>query len=145
MNKTTAGQTVTALPPILVIDDDPAVLSTLRDLGQSMNSLRLVLHLDPSTAAEAAADPTIGLIVCDYRFPRASGVTFIEDLRKRGIQTPVLFISGSPDSSAVIRASQIEHTSFLGKPFSFARFRDAIASLLGEGNGGRARPLTNAL
>ena len=130
MNKTTVEQPVAQLPPILVIDDDPAVLSTLRDLGQSMNSLRLVLHLDPATAAEAAADPTIGLIVCDYRFPRASGVNFIEGLRKRGIMTPVLFISGSPDSSAVLRACQIERAAFLGKPFSFSRFRDAINDLL---------------
>ena len=125
---------ITRLPPILVIDDDPDVLSTLRALGESMNCPRLVLHLDPSSALEAAADPSIGLIICDYRFPRASGVDFVEALRKSGIQTPVLFISGTPDSEAVLQAACIERCAFLAKPFTIGRFCEAIFGLLGKGS-----------
>ena len=122
-----------SLPPILLIDDDPLVLETLKDLCESLHCRRQVHHLSTASAFEAAADPGLGLIVCDYRFPGVSGVTFIEQVRRRGIQTPVLFISGAPDSTAVLNASKLPRTAFLGKPFTISRFREAILSLLGDG------------
>jgi len=130
--KTNKSLLAHSLPPILLIDDDPHVLTTLQRLGESLNSLRLVLHLDPGTATNAVADPTIGLIVCDYRFPNASGVAFMESVRQRGISTPVLFISGSPDSGAVVRSCAIRHSAFLQKPFTLRTFRDALFHLLDE-------------
>ncbi|MEI8294289.1 MAG: response regulator [bacterium] len=123
------------LPPILLIDDDPLVLETLKDLCASMDCQRHIQHLDTTTAFEAAADPEIGLIVCDYRFPYTSGVSFIEQVRRRGIETPVLFISGSPDSEAVLKASLLPRTAFLSKPFTIQRFRNAITDLLSPGPG----------
>jgi FixJ family two-component response regulator len=122
--------TTSALPPILLIDDDPMVLETLKDLCASMDCHRQVHHLDTTSAFDAAADPDIGLIVCDYRFPYTSGVTFIEQVRRRGIETPVLFISGAPDSDAVMKAAILPRTAFLSKPFTIQRFRDAITGLL---------------
>jgi hypothetical protein len=122
--------TTATLPPILLIDDDPLVLETLKDLCESMDCRRQIHHLDTASAFDAAADPEIGLIVCDYRFPYTSGVSFIEQVRSRGIITPVLFISGAPDSNAVMRASLLPHTAFLSKPFTIQRFRDAIRGLL---------------
>jgi FixJ family two-component response regulator len=119
-----------ALPPILLIDDDPLVLETLKDLCASMDCKRQVHHLDTHNAFEAAADPDIGLIICDYRFPYSSGVSFIEQVRQRGIETPVLFISGAPDSDAVLKAAVLPRTGFLSKPFTIQRFRDAIRALL---------------
>jgi len=122
--------TTASLPPILLIDDDPLVLETLKDLCESMDCRRQVLHLDTTNAFEAAADPEIGIIICDYRFPYTSGVSFIEQVRRRGIETPVLFISGAPDSEAVMKASLLPRTAFLSKPFTIDRFREAIISLL---------------
>jgi FixJ family two-component response regulator len=106
------------------------VLETLKDLCASMDCKRQVHHLDTTSAFEAAADPDIGLIICDYRFPYTSGVSFIEQVRLRGIETPVLFISGSPDSDAVLKASLLPRTAFLSKPFTIQRFREAITKLL---------------
>lgn len=119
-----------ALPPIVLIDDDPNVLETLKDICESLNCARLVACLDTKSAFDAVADPSIGLIVCDYRFPNASGVSFIGEVRERGIETPVLFISGTPDTDAVLVASQLRNTAFLGKPFTIQRFRDAITRLM---------------
>lgn len=118
------------LPPILLIDDDPLVIETLRDLCESMACHRQLHHLDTSSAFDAAADPSLGLIICDYRFPTSSGISFIEQVRKRGTETPVLFISGTPDSDAVLKAAKLKRTAFLSKPFTISRFREAIYGLL---------------
>ena len=131
MNTTTEKTTGLKLPPVLVIDDDPHVLRTLEALCGSMHSPELTLRGSTDSAMEAAMDPKCGLIVCDYRFPGDSGVEFIRTVRQRGIETPVLFISGTPDAEAVLGAAGLPKTAFLGKPFTIQRFRAAIAELLG--------------
>jgi DNA-binding NtrC family response regulator len=128
---TNAENTTTNLPPVLVIDDDPHVLRTLEALCGSMHSPHLTLRSSTDTALEAAMDPGCGLIVCDYRFPGDSGVDFIRSVRQRGVDTPVLFISGTPDAEAVLGAAGLPNTAFLGKPFTIQRFRSAIWKLLG--------------
>ena len=131
MNTTTEKPTAPKLPPVLVIDDDPHVLRTLEALCGSMHSPHLTLRGSTDTALEAAMDPACGLIVCDYRFPGDSGVEFIRTVRQRGVKTPVLFISGTPDAEAVLGAAALPQTAFLGKPFTIQRFRAAIGELLG--------------
>lgn len=131
MHTTTETTTGPKLPPVLVIDDDPHVLRTLEALCGSMHSPQLTLRGSTDTAMEAAMDPDCGLIVCDYRFPGDSGVEFIRTMRQKGVKTPVLFISGTPDAEAVLGAAGIADTAFLGKPFTIQRFRSAIAELLG--------------
>jgi DNA-binding NtrC family response regulator len=132
MSTTTENTTRLKLPPVLVIDDDPHVLRTLEALCASMHSPHLTLRADTSTAMEAAMDPACGLIVCDYRFPGDSGVAFIRTVRQKGVRTPVLFISGTPDAEAVLGAAGLPDTAFLGKPFTIQRFRAAIGELLGR-------------
>lgn len=131
MNTTTDRTTGLKLPPVLVIDDDPHVLRTLEALCASMHSPQLTLRGSTDTAMEAAMDPNFGLIVCDYRFPGDSGVEFIRTVRQKGVMTPVLFISGTPDAEAVLGAAGLPATAFLGKPFTIQRFRAAIGELLG--------------
>lgn len=131
MNTTTEKTTAAKLPPILVIDDDPHVLRTLEALCASMHSAHLTLRNSTESALEAAMDPDCGLIVCDYRFPADSGVDFIRSVRQRGVKTPVLFISGTPDAEAVLGAADIANCAFIGKPFTIERFRSAISKLLG--------------
>jgi DNA-binding NtrC family response regulator len=131
MSTTAEKTTGLKLPPVLVIDDDPHVLRTLEALCGSMHSPQLTLRGSTDTALEAAMDSGCGLIVCDYRFPGDSGVDFIRAVRQKGVMTPVLFISGTPDAEAVLGAAGIPNTAFLGKPFTIQRFRSAIAQLLG--------------
>ena len=131
MKRTTEKTTAPQLPPVLVVDDDPHVLRTIEALCASMHSPQLTLRSTTDSALEAAMDPKCGLIVCDYRFPGHSGVDFIRSVRQRGVTTPVLFISGTPDAEAVLGAADIARCTFIGKPFTIDRFRSAISELLG--------------
>lgn len=131
MNTTIEKSAGVKIPPVLVIDDDPHVLRTLEALCGSMQSPHLTLRASTDSAMEAAMDADCGLIVCDYRFPGDSGVDFIRSVRRKGVMTPVLFISGAPDAEAVLGAAGLPRTAFLGKPFTIQRFRTAIGELLG--------------
>jgi FixJ family two-component response regulator len=55
----------------------------------------------------------------------------MRDMRKRGVSAPVLFISGTPDTLAVLQSAGISDTYFLGKPFSTGDFSQALSALLG--------------
>lgn len=116
------------LPPIVLIDDDPDVLSSLGEVFRAWPCPRVVCHESPF---EAGADVReAGLVVCDYRFPGASGVEWIRGLRGNGCRTPVLLLSGSPDHGAVLEASGLDTCRFLAKPFSLDQLARALKGLL---------------
>lgn len=116
------------LPPTVLIDDDPDVLSSLGEVFLAWSCPRVVCHESPFDAEADALDA--GLVVCDYRFPGASGVEWIREMRERGCRTPVLLLSGTPDHGAVLEASGLDACRFLPKPFSLEQLSEALQGLL---------------
>jgi len=70
------------------------------------------------------------LIVSDYRLEGMNGVEFLEQVRAKGNQTPVLLLSGAPDKAGVIRATQQTKADFFTKPFRIGDLTDAMEKLL---------------
>lgn len=106
----------TALPEILVVDDDPTQLSVravvLRDAGFSVATV---------ANAEAAlellrADRTgkgLRVIVTDHVLPGASGNAFVREVRKFRPSIPVLVISGMDEAEPEYAGLRV---TFLHKP-----------------------------
>ncbi len=110
--------------PILVIDDDPALLETvstiLEDEGyaveQAMNGvegLKVIERIQPT------------LIVLDMRMPVMDGWGFSKVLRERGLRFPILVMTAAQDAQRW--AQEIEADGFLAKPFELNDLIDAIA------------------
>jgi DNA-binding response OmpR family regulator len=116
------------LPPTVLIDDDPDVLASLTEVFRAWPCPSVVCHESPFDAGADAFEA--GLVVCDYRFPGASGVEWIREMRERGCRTPVLLLSGAPDQGAVLEASGLDACRFLAKPFSLDQLGGALRGLL---------------
>lgn len=121
------------LPPTVLIDDDPNVLASLGEVFLAWPCPRVVCHESPLHAGRDALEA--GLVVCDYRFPGASGIEWIRGLRESGCLTPVLLLSGTPDHGAVLEASGLNACRFLPKPFSLDQLAGALLELLGPPTG----------
>jgi DNA-binding NtrC family response regulator len=89
--------------------------------------------ISQASSAEAAFDllkrETFSLIISDYRLDGMSGVDFLEELRSRGDQTPVIMLSGAPDKQGVMRAVHHQRVDFFNKPFELSQFVGAIERL----------------
>jgi two-component system response regulator FixJ len=100
-----------------VVDDDAAILNStsafLRASGFDVKTY--------GTAEEflqTAGHHTTGCVVADVRMTGMSGLDLVEELRKRRIAVPVIFITAYADVSLVIEAMRCGAVDLLEKPFS---------------------------
>ena len=111
---------------ILVIDDDPAILSTVSDILQyegyavatatnGVEALRYIERVHPA------------LILLDMRMPVLDGGGFARALRERGITLPIVVMTAAQDARRW--AQEIGATGYLAKPFELADLLDTIERL----------------
>ena len=104
-----------AKPTVYVVDDDFGVL----------NSLRFVLETDgfdvgafksASALLDAVASGGADCFVIDYKMPNMSGIDLAKRLRNRGIDTPIILITGYPDDEILEKATAAGIHHVLLKP-----------------------------
>lgn len=110
---------------IFIVDDDAAVRESLSLLIRSMS-----LKVEAFESAQAfldANDPhRPGCLVLDIRMPGMSGLELQEELRRREMMLPVIFITGHGDVSLAVRAMKSGVIDFLEKPFNDQQLLDRI-------------------
>ncbi len=99
---------------ILVVDDDPAVLT----------SLKFALELEgfvvkAFSTAQSLLRHRIGRHVClviDYRLPDTNGLDLLQRLRAKGVVAPAVLITSHPSEDVKRRAAKLE-MPIVEKPF----------------------------
>ena len=128
--------TVTTEPTVFVVDDDPAMRSSLRWLLESEG-----LAVETYETAEDfldACDPTrCGCLVLDVRMPGIGGVGLQHELHARGVAWPVIVITGYADAATERRVRQAGAHAFLKKPFDDALLIDVVAHAIEADRRGR--------
>jgi DNA-binding NtrC family response regulator len=102
---------------LLLIDDDPNTLASLA------RAFRLAGHEatvcdNASRAVELARAEHFDLILSDVVMPGKSGMELLEELKKAGVQTPIVLISGQANIEMAVKATRLGALDFLEKPLS---------------------------
>jgi CheY-like chemotaxis protein len=118
------------IPSVLVIDDNFETLKALTSLMSALGAEKVSEAESAEDALKLMTDHQFDLIVADYRLEGMDGVEFLERVRARGNQTPILILSGAPDKAAVIRAADYPKVDFFNKPFRIAEITEAMDRLL---------------
>ncbi len=122
---------------VLVIDDDPRVLSLICEIMED-----IPIQYKSAESAENARvileTVKIDLIVSDIRMPGETGVDLLRWCRKTHNDVPFILVSGQADTKLIAEALNLGAKSFLRKPFS-------IDSLKNEVNGALAALRYDAL
>ena len=102
---------------LLLVDDDPSTLASLS------RAFRLAGH--EATVSDNAAraldllrSETFDLILSDVVMPGKNGIEFLEDLKKAGVKTPVVLVSGEANIEMAVQATKLGAMDFLEKPLS---------------------------
>jgi FixJ family two-component response regulator len=119
-------------PLVSVIDDDESVRESLPHLLKGFGFAVLAF----SSAEEFLASDQISqskCLVVDITMPGMSGPDLLEELKRLGWGTPVIFITAQRDEK--VRSQVLEQGAIacLFKPFSGKALRAAIDSALGNG------------
>jgi DNA-binding response OmpR family regulator len=120
---------------ILIVDDDPDILSSLQtlfaDTGAEVKTAR-----DGSAAVEAAGTTDPDLVVLDALLPKMSGFLVLEKLKKAGKQGTkpfVIMITGNQGKRHQAFAESRGVDVYLNKPFRMERLMESVRKLLGAG------------
>lgn len=105
------------IPKVYLIDDDPVVTFLLVDLAESIN-LPYVVFESAIKFLEQDLEGLQGCIVSDLRMPGMSGVDLQDELNRRQINLPIIFISAYAEVQSVVRAMRGGALDFFQKPFS---------------------------
>jgi two-component system OmpR family response regulator len=113
---------------LLVEDDDTIagfVERGLREAGFAVD-----WFADGEAGFEAAIGQPYDVAVVDLMLPKRDGLSLIDELRKRGVETPVLILSARRSVDDRVRGLQAGGDDYLTKPFAFAELIARVQALV---------------
>jgi diguanylate cyclase (GGDEF)-like protein/PAS domain S-box-containing protein len=120
---------VDLLPRILLVDDEPRLLSSLHELLREGN-----YHLvTASCGSEALAHLTrlkFDLVLLDLRLPDMSGHEIMDFINEKGIDADVIVMSGDVGIEAAIGALKRGAYDYLRKPYSREELLKTVGNAL---------------
>ena len=103
---------------VLVVDDE-SKLSELLKLELDVEGYEVDIAADGATGlVKARSEPTPDLIVLDWDLPDFSGVDICHRIRRGGVTTPILMLTGHDDIADRVTALDAGVDDYLIKPFS---------------------------
>ena len=126
-----AAATVASGPTLLLVDDEPSVLSALRRLFRphGYNILQATCGAD---ALAMLADQPVDLVISDMRMPAMDGASLLEAVRLRNPDTVRILLTGYADIGSTVAAiNRGEIHRYIAKPWDdqdmLLMVRDALA------------------
>jgi two-component system, OmpR family, phosphate regulon response regulator OmpR len=114
---------------ILVIDDDTRIRELLRDFLANQN-YRVSLAANASEARAFLQGMSVDLAILDVMMPGETGLSLLADLRRRGMDFPVLMLSALGDTDDRIKGLSAGSDDYIAKPFDPRELLLRIESLL---------------
>lgn len=113
----TASPGLTESPCVLFVDDEAAILSSLRRLLRSQG-YRVLLAEGGAAGLQVLATETVDLVVSDMRMPQMDGAQFLEQVRQRWPSVQRMLLTGYADISSTIAAiNRGEIHRYIAKPW----------------------------
>lgn len=114
---------------VFVVDDEAAQRRALsRLLGAHDYQVRA---FESAQAFLTAFDPALpGCLLLDLRMPGASGLELQQELRRRGAEVPIVFLTGHADVPTSVYSMKLGATDVLQKPVNEAQLLEALERAL---------------
>jgi heavy metal response regulator len=114
---------------ILVVEDEAAIAAFLRQ-GLTEAGYAVDLASDGAEALHWVAIAEYDLILLDVLLPALDGLTVCQELRRAGVQTPVLMLTARDAIEDRVSGLDSGADDYLVKPFAFAELLARIRALL---------------
>lgn len=102
-------------PTVFVVDDDQSVRGSLQELMESV-PLPVRTFASAQEFLEAHQGDWQGCVLLDVRMPGMSGLRLQDELKHRGNDLPIIFVTGHGDIPMAVESLQKGAFGFLEKP-----------------------------
>lgn len=135
-------------PTLLLVDDEPSILSALRRLFRP-HGYRIFIAESGAAGLEILAKEHIDLVISDMRMPEMDGAAFLKQVRERWPQVMRILLTGYADITSTVAAiNQGEIYRYIAKPWDDAEMlalvHEATQRLRLEAENRRLTALTQA-
>ncbi|MEL6663410.1 MAG: response regulator [Pseudomonadota bacterium] len=111
---------------IHLVDDDEAIRHSASFMLRAAG-YRVQTYADGVTFLDVADTAEPGCILLDVQMPRKDGLTVLSDLNERGVDMPVIVLTGHGDVSVAVSAMKGGAVDFVEKPYEKAKLLEAIS------------------
>jgi two-component system cell cycle sensor histidine kinase/response regulator CckA len=118
---------------ILLVEDEDAVRA-FASRALASRGYTVLEAASGEVALEIVAEKgdEISLVISDVVMPEMDGPTLLKELRKRGVATKVIFISGYAEDAFEKNLEGELDFAFLPKPFSLKQLAEAVKDVMGS-------------
>jgi len=114
---------------ILVIDDEPEIVRGLED-NLKFEGYQTLAATNGETGLALACQEAPDLILLDIMMPRLSGWDVCRELRRRGIDVPVIMLTARDGEGDRVQGLELGADDYVTKPFSLRELLARVRAVL---------------
>jgi two-component system, OmpR family, alkaline phosphatase synthesis response regulator PhoP len=114
---------------LLLIEDEPGLVLTLRD-RLTREGYAFETCSDGESGLERAARESFDLVLLDVMLPRLNGFDVLRELRKRGVDTPVIMLTAKGQVVDKVVGLKLGADDYVTKPFEMVELLARIEAKL---------------
>ena len=114
---------------LLLVEDEPGLVLTLTD-RLTREGYAVETSSDGESALERAAAEPFDLVLLDVMLPRLNGFDLLRELRKRGVETPVIMLTARSQVVDKVVGLKLGADDYVTKPFEMVELLARIEAKL---------------
>jgi two-component system, OmpR family, copper resistance phosphate regulon response regulator CusR len=129
---------------VLLVEDELTVVNFIRK-GLGEESYQVSVALNGLDGLQMATVNVYDMILLDIMIPEKNGIEVCKEIRAKGIQTPILFLTALNTSDNIALGLNSGADDYLVKPFKFNELTARISAILRRVNSDRKNEIKNNL
>ena len=114
---------------ILIVDDEPEIVRGLED-NLRFEGYETSAALDGEEGLRRATSEAPDLVLLDVMMPKLSGWDVCRELRRRGIDVPVIMLTARGEEVDRVRGLELGADDYVAKPFSLRELLARVRAVL---------------
>jgi DNA-binding response OmpR family regulator len=114
---------------ILIIEDDPKLRSGLKD-NLEFEGYRVLDTWNADLGGDIWQHDQPSLVILDLMLPGRDGFSLLRDMRRRGLETPVIILSARGEEWDKVKGFRLGCDDYVVKPFSILELLSRIKAVL---------------
>jgi two-component system alkaline phosphatase synthesis response regulator PhoP len=117
------------VPRILIVDDEPEIVRGLED-NLRFEGYDTSAAFDGEEALRRATTEAPDLVLLDVMMPRLSGWDVCRELRRRGIDVPIIMLTARGEEADRVGGLELGADDYVAKPFSLRELLARVRAVL---------------